>query len=895
MYEGHFQLERRPFSATPDASCCFLSPSHAPQFQNVVQCVEQGRGIAILTGPAGIGKTLLAQVLLTELESRFTGVYLGTGQFPTRRAFLQAILYELGQPYGGMTDQELRLELNTALRNLITQKDGLLLVLDEAHILSDRLLEEVRLLADLAHHGVPLVRAVLCGNPEFEERLTAPSLSAFNQRVACHESLETLLRSESIDYLEYRVQWAGATADRLFEPAAMRLIAEASDGVPRCLNQLAEHSLTQAFRAHASIASESIVRQALAAVQHLPLRWNASALLTRSWSSTAEASETSSSVSSNDTPRTEIASQTEDLAISDESASSCFEFGAGDDSDSTKSLSHFDRQTNLDETVSEPAAPASVSNAIATGSIDRGGRETLEFGDSSFEFAHSTAAGEAESASFEIGGPTPSAMEIGTQSTSSELTEEIMGMHATSESRERKVFLRVALSDRVSLNDTGSNKVEPAHEIIAGDSAVDTVPVIPSIHAGAHVEYQQSMTSNDENIDHDQPRFAWLNHPVELSELESGPVFNSSLSEAAISELKFSSRIRARSQAKTQEIELVDTSVTRSVKRKSPQSGASRPGVMGPKMHRSAEQEGPRDESGMNRGELEEEVVIDRYAALDADRRPVVQWSAPGLKAPTSQPAAYHTSKFVNVAQHEGVEDQSGSIATPAETEQRSTHPDRPESTSESLHVLADDEYRPSPMEQFDSICALIETADDRSNGGSGVELITDWGVERIDVDLSSETNALDLTDANQQMPCDITDWLGSTVVEVGRDLQIKTSEPRPESTESLQCNYPREVQSRGDELQHSQADSRQETAATPQSPIETVIRASQYDIVEPDPDDGAVTADNELPDVQQPADSLQETLMDEELLERPVRTTTHSRFHNLFSSLRRREVPARN
>ena len=180
MYEGHFQLERRPFAATPDPGCCYLSPTQTPLFDTVSRCIENGQGIAILTGTAGIGKTLLAQVLLAESAQRFTTVYLGTGQFPTRRALLQAILYELGQPYGGMTDQELRLELNTALRNLITQRDGLLLILDEAHLLSDRLLEEIRLLADLAQHGVPLMRVVLSGNPEFEERLTSPAMSLWN-------------------------------------------------------------------------------------------------------------------------------------------------------------------------------------------------------------------------------------------------------------------------------------------------------------------------------------------------------------------------------------------------------------------------------------------------------------------------------------------------------------------------------------------------------------------------------------------------------------------------------------------------------------------------------------------------------------------------------------------
>ncbi len=327
MYEGHFHLDRRPFAATPDPGCCYLSPTQTPLIQSVARCIEHGQGVAILTGPAGIGKTLIAQVLLSESESRFTGVYLGTGQFPTRRALLQAILYELGQPYGGMTDQELRLELNTALRNLITQKDGLLLVLDEVHLLSDRMLEEVRLLADLAQQGVPLTHVVLCGNPEFEERLTSPALAALNQRVACHVVLETLTRPESISYLEYRIEWAGGVAERLFEREALQLIADASDGVPRCLNQLADHSLMQAYLSGLSIVDAGLVRRTLGELQRLPLRWNPSALHDRSLNQNA--SVTTTIVETAGQPS--LVHSAAEAEVVNDGSTCCFEFGAGDE------------------------------------------------------------------------------------------------------------------------------------------------------------------------------------------------------------------------------------------------------------------------------------------------------------------------------------------------------------------------------------------------------------------------------------------------------------------------------------------------------------------------------------------------------------------------------------
>ncbi len=354
MYEGHFQLNRRPFAATPDPGCCYLSPTQSPLIQSVARCIEHGQGVAILTGPAGIGKTLLTQVLLADAEPRFTGAYLGTGQFPTCRALLQAILYELGQPYGGMTDQELRLELNTTLRNLITRKDGLLLVLDEAHLLSDRLLEEVRLLADLAQHGVPLTRVVLSGNPEFEERLTSPALAAFNQRVACHVVLETLTRPESVSYLEHRIRWAGGIADELFDREALQLIADASDGLPRCLNQLADHSLMQAFLAGHFKVTASLVRQTLADLQHLPLRWNPSALHDRSQSRNAMVTTTiveESAAVPTDAPIVEVGEP-------NDSETCCFEFGAAEADSQSESVSSYPATSET------PAAAPTVDHTV---------------------------------------------------------------------------------------------------------------------------------------------------------------------------------------------------------------------------------------------------------------------------------------------------------------------------------------------------------------------------------------------------------------------------------------------------------------------------------------------------------------------------------------------------
>jgi len=685
MYEGHFQLERRPFAATPDPGCCYLSPTQTPLFQTVTRCIESGQGIAILTGTAGIGKTLLAQVLLAESAQRFTSVYLGTGQFPTRRALLQAILYELGQPYGGMTDQELRLELNTALRNLIAQRDGLLLILDEAHLLSDRLLEEVRLLADLAQHGIPLVRVVLCGNPEFEERLTSPALAAFNQRVACHVALEPFTQQESISYLQHRIRWAGGDVDQLFEPAALRLIAYASDGVPRCLNQLADHSLLQTYQAGSTTVTETIVRQALAEVQQLPLRWNPSALHERTVRPATPATEVP------DTSEFAVGQSQIEHEVShfegeetDASDTACFEFGAGD----------------------------------------------------------GTPVAEPEAATIEMG------------------------------------------SERIS------QLALPVEETAVFEFGADDETDARAESEAAVEESADETTDEDANEDADgPPLFAWLAKPVntEAAPTPSGSDFSSS---------SFTIPTRGRTRTPLVEQEVVSTDPLKGQELVSPRS-ASPLRAVSPIRPRPmpVEQNFPA-----------EEVVIDGYAQLDAPLTPMFPRPAPTLPLPaliTEEPLAHETAtQSIEIDALQAIailEPQAASVG--AETQNALT---------EAMQNAVRTDAANQPLDRIDAIYALIDASDSPNNLANGVELITDYGVERIDVDLPANAELPSGVTAEHQLTIDLEDWIGSTVVEVGRDLQKNMAARFPELVTRQRANKLEQL-------------------------LDGIERVSRFDVVEPD------------------------------------------------------------
>ena len=274
MYEAYFNLQKRPFSSTPDASCFFAPESIQELFDELILRAESGQGIGIVTAQAGTGKTLLCRRMASELSCRWTPVFLANASFPTRRALLQSILFELGKRYSGLEEQELRLSIFALLRELTQAGRGVVLIVDEAHLLNDRLLEELRLLASLAEGKLPLARVILVGQPALEERMMAPALEALNQRVVCHVYLEPLTRRQSIEYVAYRIEWAGGDCSQIFTETALERIAVAAGGLPRCLNQLCDHALLLACAQEQPRVTGEIVDEALLALRQLPLRWN---------------------------------------------------------------------------------------------------------------------------------------------------------------------------------------------------------------------------------------------------------------------------------------------------------------------------------------------------------------------------------------------------------------------------------------------------------------------------------------------------------------------------------------------------------------------------------------------------------------------------------------------
>ncbi len=277
MYEKFFALSERPFAVPPLAKRYYPATAIDLARQTLARVVERAEGIGLLTGPAGTGKSLLCQVLAEQIQSQLEVVLLSSGRFSTRRSLLQAILFELKLPYREMEEGDLRLSLIDHLTpHAENPGNGLLLIVDEAHALPMRLMEELRLITNLVRNGQSRVRLILAGGPQLEERFASPKMASFNQRVAARCYLESFDKAQTTAYVRSQIQQVQGDADRIFTSEALEAVYNATDGIPRLVNQLCDHALLLAFAGGKRQLAAAGIEEAWSDLQQLPTPWNAS-------------------------------------------------------------------------------------------------------------------------------------------------------------------------------------------------------------------------------------------------------------------------------------------------------------------------------------------------------------------------------------------------------------------------------------------------------------------------------------------------------------------------------------------------------------------------------------------------------------------------------------------
>ncbi len=247
MYQQHFTLKQLPFSLTPDTEFFYPNPAHLEALDVLRVALAGGEGFIKVTGEVGTGKTLLCRMLLNSLDDSWRCAYV-PNPILKPDALRRTIADELELPVKTRTTQhELVKMLNDHLLMMAANGKKIVICIDEAQALSDQSFEALRLLSNIETEKDKLVHIVLFGQPELDVRLAGSSLRQLRQRIVFSYQLQPMSIDAVREYLQHRLVVAGYRGDPIINEQAVRVVHQASSGIPRLVNIIAHKALMLAY------------------------------------------------------------------------------------------------------------------------------------------------------------------------------------------------------------------------------------------------------------------------------------------------------------------------------------------------------------------------------------------------------------------------------------------------------------------------------------------------------------------------------------------------------------------------------------------------------------------------------------------------------------------------
>jgi len=266
MYLEHFQLKELPFRLSPDPAFLYLSQIHSRAKAYMESTIWFTDGFVVITGEIGAGKTTLIETFLKEIDQDVVVAQINQTQISPIE-FLQTLLAQFGFSPFKMRKAELLATLNQFLIEQYANGRKVLLIVDEAQNLSNKVLEEVRLLSGVETTKEKVLRIILAGQPQLNDKLDSTDLVQLKQRVRLRFHLTALSEPDAAEYVRHRLRVAGAGDREIFEPDVFPLIYRYTGGIPRLTNTLCDTALLAAFAQDRQTVSIDDVRSAIAELQ----------------------------------------------------------------------------------------------------------------------------------------------------------------------------------------------------------------------------------------------------------------------------------------------------------------------------------------------------------------------------------------------------------------------------------------------------------------------------------------------------------------------------------------------------------------------------------------------------------------------------------------------------
>lgn len=246
MYLEHFGLSEHPFKITPVTDFFFTGANRKEILDALIYSICEVEGIIKVSGEVGSGKTMLCRMLLEKLPAHISTIYLANPSL-SREEMLYAIADALGLDIQGERVGIIMQRIQIKLEEKARESKRVVVLVDEAHAMPPDTLEELRLLYNLQASHFKLLQIVLFGQPELNAKLDQPGMRQLKDRIVHHFNMNPLSRDILENYLMFRMRTAGYHGPDIFSVAAIKLIANASSGLMRRANILADKSLLAAF------------------------------------------------------------------------------------------------------------------------------------------------------------------------------------------------------------------------------------------------------------------------------------------------------------------------------------------------------------------------------------------------------------------------------------------------------------------------------------------------------------------------------------------------------------------------------------------------------------------------------------------------------------------------
>jgi general secretion pathway protein A len=263
MYCDFYGLISEPFRTTPDADAVYFSPSHREALSSILYGIKERKGVIVVTGEVGVGKTtILRRYLKTAEPLAQKTIHLYNPNITFERLLI-TILTQLGTETRGEASEMVSRLHELALAEQ-SRDSTVVLIIDEAQCMPLETLEGIRMLSNLETANEKLVQIVLMGQPELETVLDRHELRHVRERIAVRARILPLTQAESAEYIQHRLIQVSREQRSIFSSGAVASIIKTAEGIPRRLNIVCDNALIAGFRLRQPIISRTIAKQVIA-------------------------------------------------------------------------------------------------------------------------------------------------------------------------------------------------------------------------------------------------------------------------------------------------------------------------------------------------------------------------------------------------------------------------------------------------------------------------------------------------------------------------------------------------------------------------------------------------------------------------------------------------------